>query len=157
MTHSLVWTADSEGNVPANAVCGGTNFDGEPLYVARIKLPSGLTPGKMAPSFHVAHAGYGGQEIYLPKYEVLTNPRRVELKWVPFSTDDREPPPGAILGGHDKNAGNLYVARVRRPDGMIVPGKACYTYHSCYASYGCVEETYSTDCDVLVEASKYYR
>ena len=150
---------ESNGNVPANAVCGGTNFDGEPLYVARIQLQSGWTPGKLAPApqYHEAHAGYGGKEFSLHQYEVLTNPRRVELKWVPFSTDDREPPPGAILGGHDKNAGNLYVARVRRRDGMIVPGKACYTYHSCYASYGYVEETYSTDCDVLVEASKYYR
>eukprot|EP00731_Ephydatia_muelleri_P014162 Em0007g1472a len=63
------------------AVCGGTNFDGEPLYVARINLPSGPTPGKMAPSFRIAHAGYGGEEHYSSNYEVLTNPKRKELKW----------------------------------------------------------------------------
>ena len=150
MAHHLVWKAGSYGSLPEHAVCGGTNFDGEPLYVARIQLQSGWTPGKMAPSFRTAHAGYGGREFYPSTYEILTNPSRVELKWVPFSADDGEPPPGAVLGGHDKGAGNLYVARVRRPDGMVVPGKACYTYHSCYASYGCVEETYSANCDILI-------
>eukprot|EP00731_Ephydatia_muelleri_P003644 Em0001g3644a len=150
MAHHLVWKAGYYGSLPEHAVCGGTNFDGEPLYVARIQLQSGWTPGKMAPSFRTAHAGYGGREFYPSTYEILTNPSRVELKWVPFSADDGEPPPGAVLGGHDKGAGNLYVARVRRPDGMVVPGKACYTYHSCYASYGCVEETYSANCDILI-------
>lgn len=152
MARSLVWKAGREGSLPEHAVCCGTNFDGEPLYIARIQLSSVWTPGKMAPSYRVAHAGYGGQEHFLSSYEVLANPTRFELKWVPFSANDRDPPSGAILGGHDRGAGNLYVARVRRRDGMIVPGKACYAYHSCYASYGGVEETYSTDCDVLVMA-----
>lgn len=82
--NTLRWISGNDGSLPKDTVCGGTNFDGEPLYVARINLPSGPTPGKMAPSFRIAHAGYGGEEHYSSNYEVLTNPKRKELKWVGF-------------------------------------------------------------------------
>ena len=146
--NTLRWISGNDGSLPKDAVCGGTNFDGEPLYVARINLPSGPTPGKMAPSYRIAHAGYGGEEHYSSNYEVLTNPKRKELKWVGF-VKGSHPPAGAVLGGHDKGCGDLYVGRVRRPDGMLLPGKVSYRYQTCYSSYAGREEEYTTDCDVL--------
>ena len=148
MTHTLQWTSGSDGTLPEHAVCGGTNFDGEPLYVARINLPSGPTPGKLAPSFRIAHASYGGEEHHSSNYEVLTNPKRTALEWVRFEVGST-PPPGAVLGGRDRGCGDLHVGRIRRPDGMFVPGKVCYKYQTCYDSYGGKEEECTTDCDVL--------
>ena len=89
--NTLRWISGNDGSLPKDAVCGGTNFDGEPLYVARINLPSGPTPGKMAPSYRIAHAGYGGEEHYSSNYEVLTNPKRNELKWVGFVKGSHPP------------------------------------------------------------------
>ena len=60
------------------------------------------------------------------------------------------PPDGGLVGGTDIVAGSLYVARVRRPDGMIVPGKAVFSYGLCYSPYGGREEAYSSGCDILV-------
>ena len=150
MAQSLVWEAGSKGCLPAHAVSGGSNTDGESLYVARIKLPSGLTPGKLATSYKIAHASHGGKEINLPDYEVLTNPKRVELKWVPFDPKATAPPHGAVMGGNDTGTGDLYVARARRADGMLVSGKACYKYKVVYIPFGGKEEEFTSNCDVLV-------
>ena len=141
----LVWVSASNGAVPPHAVSGGSDFQGEQLYVARIQLPSGPTPGKLPPSHGGAFASYGGLEIARTTYDVLTNPSGRALNWLPFGA---APPNGALLGGNDNVAGGLYVGRVRRPDGMYVSAKASYKYRLCYAPYGGKEESYSS-CDIL--------
>ena len=144
----LVWVAASNGAVPAKSVCGGTDLQGEPLYVSRISLPSGTTPGKLAASHGGSFASYGGLEISRMNYEVLTNPSGRAMTWQPFGSI---PLSGAVLGGRDNVAGDLYVARVRRSDGMMVPAKASFKYRHCYAPYGGKEESYSTGCDILMQ------
>ena len=146
---SLVWVSACNGQVPPNSVSAGSEYYGAPLYVARISLPSGLTPGKLSPPNGGAYAGYGGLEIFRSTYEVLTNPSNRALKWQSFSAS---PPNGGLVGGTDSVAGSLYAARVRRPDGMIVPGKAAFKYGLCYSPYGGKEESYSSECDILVPA-----
>ena len=142
---ALVWVSASNGNVPPNAVSGGSDFQGEQLYVARINLPSGPTPGKLPPSHGGAFASYGGVEIIQTTYEVLTNPSRIALYWRPICG---AAPNGAILGGNDQGAGALYIGRARRPDGMYVSGKVAFKYGYCYIPYGGREESYSS-CDIL--------
>eukprot|EP00731_Ephydatia_muelleri_P017329 Em0010g427a len=144
----LVWVAASNGAVPAKSVCGGTDLQGEPLYVSRISLPSGTTPGKLAASHGGSFASYGGLEISRMDYEVLTNPSGRAMTWQPFGSI---PLSGAVLGGHDNIAGDLYVARVRRSDGMMVPAKASFKYRHCYAPYRGEEQSYSTGCDILMQ------
>ena len=70
------------------------------------------------------------------------------MTWQPFGSI---PLSGAVLGGRDNVAGDLYVARVRRSDGMMVPAKASFKYRQCYAPYGGKEESYSTGCDILMQ------
>ena len=141
----LVWVSASNGNVPPNAVSGGSDFQGEQIYEARVNLPSGPTAGKLPPSHGGAFASYGGVEIIRTCYEVLTNPSGKALNWRPIGV---APPNGAILGGNDNVAGALYVGRARRPDGMYVSGKVSYKYGNCYIPYNGVEESYSS-CDIL--------
>ena len=141
----LLWVSASNGNIPPNAVSGGSDFQGEQLYVARIYLPSGPTPGKLPPSHGGAFASYGGVEIARTTYDVLTNLSGRALNWQPFGV---APPNGAILGGNNNVAGALYVGRARRPDGMYASGKVSYKYRLCYVPYGGVEESYPS-CDIL--------
>lgn len=70
------------------------------LYVARVKLPSGWTPGKMAPSYRVAHTSWGGKEHYKNEYEILTNPGwKSHLEWK--KTQGHTAPQNAVVGGND--------------------------------------------------------
>ena len=148
---SLVWENARDGKVPPNSVCAGTEYYGAPLYVAQISLPSGRTPGKLSSTNGGAYVSYGGVEIFQARYEVLTNPSGRALKWQAFIPNS-PPPNGGFVGGIDIVAGSLYVARVRRSDGMIVPAKAAFKYGLCYAPYGGKEEAYSDGCDILVPA-----
>lgn len=42
------WVAGSLGSIPAGAIEGGQEADGEPLYVARAEYEGSLTPGKVS-------------------------------------------------------------------------------------------------------------
>lgn len=142
---SPVWVKASNGYVPPYSVNGGSDIQGESLYVARINLERGLTPGKLPPSHKNAYASYGGLEIARNTYEVLTNPSGRALRWQPKGA---APPNGAIPGGNESGTGTLYIGRVRRPDGMHVTGKIHYPLNRCYIPFNGKEEIYTT-CDIL--------
>lgn len=41
------WVKGSQGSIPAGAIEGGQEVDGEPLYVVRAEFEGSLTPGKV--------------------------------------------------------------------------------------------------------------
>lgn len=41
------WVKGSQGSIPAGAIEGGQEADGQPLYVVRAELEGSLTPGKV--------------------------------------------------------------------------------------------------------------
>ena len=68
----------SGGRIPPNALTGGWEADGTPLYVALCPLPSftparplGLIPGKVRPGFGSAAAATAGEEHSAEEYFVL--------------------------------------------------------------------------------------
>jgi hypothetical protein len=65
------WVPASYGNVPANAITGGMDQNGDPFYVCRARYLHGLHPGKLSGTF--CHFGYAGNEIFRQHYEVLTD------------------------------------------------------------------------------------
>ncbi|XP_031572047.1 natterin-4-like [Actinia tenebrosa] len=145
---NLKWIKASNGQVPEYAVAGGENYPGEVLYVARVGISSGLTPGKMNPSSRLAHTSWGGKEHYRSSYEILTNPGwRSHLEWKKSS--GKTPPANAVVGGSDKGK-PLYVSRFLYSDGHMIPGKAAYFYGYAYVGYG-GKEYYKREWWVLVE------
>lgn len=64
------WLPASNGTVPPNAVQGGTDCSGEPIYVARASHEGALLPGKLVPSHRVAYVAWGGRENPKEHYEV---------------------------------------------------------------------------------------
>ncbi|XP_046662124.1 uncharacterized protein LOC124355168 isoform X2 [Homalodisca vitripennis] len=68
---NLQWVPSVEGQVPPNAVVGGTSETGETLFIGRAQHEGSTTIGKIQPSHAVCYIPYGGQELGYPEYEVL--------------------------------------------------------------------------------------
>jgi len=68
------WVAASGGQVPAGALgAGAEKAPGkETLYVCRAKYHDGVHPGKLHATFHGCNIGFGGKEVTVKDYEVLT-------------------------------------------------------------------------------------
>src|ERR1700724_420587 len=69
-----IWVAGSGGQIPDGAVVCGRGAKGDPLFVARANLNGGLHPGKIRFAFGAAFIGFGGKEVPVNDYEVLTSP-----------------------------------------------------------------------------------
>jgi hypothetical protein len=69
-----IWIAGSGGQIPDGAVVCGRSADGDPLFVARANLNGGLHPGKIRFNLGAAFIGWGGKEVHVNDYEVLTSP-----------------------------------------------------------------------------------
>ncbi|BBL76446.1 DM9 repeat-containing protein [Methylomagnum ishizawai] len=68
------WVAASGGTVPEGAVKAGAEAapGRQPLYVCRASYQGGLHPGKLRSDFKGCNLGWGGKEVVVPDYEVLT-------------------------------------------------------------------------------------
>lgn len=53
LDRSEFWIAGTQGSIPAGAIEGGQDVNGEPLYVARAELNGSLTPGKVEIGFRI--------------------------------------------------------------------------------------------------------
>lgn len=66
------WQRAKNGNIPPEAIIAGHEKDGTPLYSARAKYRGGIHPGKVRKEFRAANISWGGSEIQINSYEVLT-------------------------------------------------------------------------------------
>lgn len=64
------WVPSSNGSLPPNAVVGGNDVNGEPIYISRARHEGALLPGKLVPSHGVAYVAWGGRENPKDQYEV---------------------------------------------------------------------------------------
>lgn len=71
-TNAPQWIPSSNGSVPPNAVTGGNDINGEPIYVARSHHEGALLPGKLVPSHRVTYVAWGGRENPKNEYEVCS-------------------------------------------------------------------------------------
>ncbi|MEK8022028.1 MAG: DM9 repeat-containing protein [Candidatus Parabeggiatoa sp.] len=107
-TAQFTWTAtDSNqvnttiGKVPSGAFKAGYNGPIEPvkdnsLYVCRGNYKNSVHPGKLWKSW--CHIGWGGKEVLLGKYDVMTTKGgKMQLVWVSSNSI----PPLAVQGGYN--------------------------------------------------------
>ena len=66
------WVPGQNGQIPPRAVQAGQEADGRPLYVCRAPFRGGVHPGKIGPSTGSCNIGFGGTELTLTPYDVLT-------------------------------------------------------------------------------------
>lgn len=84
-TGTGTWIRISNGNFPQNAIVGGREADGTPLYIARAAIEGGIHIGK-AKASNEAWISYGGVERYFANnFEVLvgSNSTRVMTRFNP--------------------------------------------------------------------------
>ncbi|XP_026759335.2 C3 and PZP-like alpha-2-macroglobulin domain-containing protein 8 isoform X2 [Galleria mellonella] len=125
-----VWAEASGGQVPPEAVLGGQDSNGEPLYVARAQHEGAILPGKLVASHGCAYVPWGGQEHGKPTYQVLVGGPN---NWVP--TNGSNVPPGAFPGGQTEDGETLFIGRVRH-EGSVTTGKVQQSHGVCYISFG---------------------
>jgi Protein of unknown function (DUF3421) len=68
--HAKRWVY-TVGEVPRNAVQGGYDTSGVPLYHCRGLISGTWQPGKIRDGFGACNAPYGGREVAASRYQVL--------------------------------------------------------------------------------------
>ncbi|KAI0226206.1 hypothetical protein L0F63_004269 [Massospora cicadina] len=107
--NAFQWVQASNGSVPPNAVQGGMESDGRPLFIGRHTHEGSLIPGKVAPHLEGILISYGGKEIHYPDYEVLKFMDAFKFQgWVPFAC------------GHEANGLELFVCKTRIGSGEVI-------------------------------------
>jgi len=67
------WISVSVGNFPKNAIRGGQEADGSPIYICRAKHAGGVHIGKTRADWKDCAIPYGGREVLVGTYEVAVN------------------------------------------------------------------------------------
>jgi len=125
----LAWVRLAQGAPrPATALIAGQEA-GQPVSICRAAYQNGIHPGKLLGN-NGCSIGYGGREILLPQYEVLTGSPQT-TRWVQSSGGQAVP--GAYIGGGEPGRPQLPVCRAPIPNGTIT-GKVVAQY--CNVSAG---------------------
>ncbi len=131
------WVSSGQ-NLPRGAVLAGRSPAGD-LYVCRGSYRDGTHIGKLFKG--KCNIGWGGKEVTLDEYQVLSAPR---ARWL--RAQSGQIPAGAVRGGNEGNA-EMYVCRGYYKDGEH-PGKTWRGH--CNIGWG-GQEIELNDYDVLVQ------
>jgi len=132
MESTLSWVRCRDGEIPADAVPIGAD-----RFVARGYHEGEVIPGKVAVGHNVCYVPYGGQEVSVPKYEVLVDTGLKTLlggsyEWK--AATGGNVPKFALVGGTDQGR-PLYVIRAEM-NGEPCAGKVFPHYGKGYIPYG---------------------
>ncbi|KAJ2157825.1 hypothetical protein GGF46_004218 [Coemansia sp. RSA 552] len=136
------WVNATNGSIPDNAVQGGLEKNGSPLFVARAMYKGGLHPGKAAP--HIQDGGcsigWGHKEINLAEYQVLCGDAN-KLKWVKqegaLSVQNFRP----VEAGHEETGEPLYIAKAMYEGSQQLGKCASHVKKGMAFAYGHKERT----------------
>jgi len=142
------WIACSNGDVPPLAVISGTDSDGDVIYIGRAEYSGDLLPAKVIPNKGKAYVSYGGEEIELNSYEVLSG---LHYEWVPDSNGNV--PEAAVKVGRAADGDYLYAGRGLY-EGSVTLGKIHPSHGCLYIPYG-AEEVRLTEYEVLIQPDKW--
>jgi len=126
------WHSSAGGYVPPNAVEGGSDVNGEPIYVGRANDSGDLIPGKIVPSHGVCYIAYGGEERPHRTYEYLVQPHYGALRWV--TAHNGAIPSGAVHGGRTSSGEPLFIGRAFH-EGSWVIGKIQMSHNVLYVPF----------------------
>ena len=142
------WLSSSGGAVPSLAVAAGHDSDGDDIYIGRAEYEGDLLPAKVIPNKGKAYVSFGGSEVGLEDYEVLSG---LYYEWAPSSHG--EVPHGAVKCGRTADGEFLYAGRAHW-EGSLTVGKVHPSHGCLYIPYG-EEEVKLTEYEVLVQPDKW--
>jgi hypothetical protein len=125
---STLWMEAADGIIPADALAAGRE-GADTMYVCQADHQGGIHPGKIRKGFDGCNIGWGGKEVRVPSYSVLT------MNWAP------DAPNGvAVVGGNESDGQPLYLCRARHQGG-VHPGKTRQEFGGCNIGWGGAEVT----------------
>ncbi|HEX8950669.1 MAG TPA: DM9 repeat-containing protein, partial [Polyangia bacterium] len=124
------WTPAANGVIPVDAIPFGNEAGGSPLYACSANYGGGTQLGKLGVGFDGCFVPWGGQEIHVASYSVLTG----TLPLVPVAAA-ATPLASAIVGGSDSDGATLYPCLAPFAGG-VHPGKTRSGWGACDVSYG---------------------
>ena len=135
------WIAANGDNIPASALELGNeapitsgDFSGPVLFGCRAIYQNGIHPGKVRAGFGGCKFGWGGQEITVPNYQVLSSGS------VDYVNTGPDPILSGALAGGREGAGTLYICRAIYNKGLH-PGKFRAGLGGCNIGWGDKEVT----------------
>lgn len=131
--------------MPHNAVIAGNDIRGEPIYIGRSIYKGDQVAVKVIPNKRSAFLSYGGAEIGVHHFDVLTGSG---FSWVPLSNG--QIPPNAVSSGKQKDGERLYIGRAYF-QGSMCPGKVHPSHGCLYIPFAGAEHRIS-QYEVLVRA-----
>jgi hypothetical protein len=130
-TLTPAWVTDVNGLIPGSAVRFGQE-NGTPLFVCR-GFPTdparGLQVGKIEPGFSGCHIPYGGHEVVVRGYDVLT------VGFPSIAATGTPLPPQALVGGYDDDSSPLFIC-IGFFQGGWHPGKMRSNWGTCDIAWG---------------------
>ncbi|XP_001999760.2 uncharacterized protein LOC6573694 [Drosophila mojavensis] len=127
------WLHYSHGAVPQDAVVAGHDADGDTIFIGRAFQNNDLLPAKVIPNKGKAYVAYGGNEIELENYEVLSGQNYIWL-----SGANGEVPIGAVEVGRTVDGETLYAGRGYHA-GSLTVGKVHPSHGCLYIPFGSEE------------------
>lgn len=134
------------GEIPADAVIGGSLLDGRPLYVCIASHEGDMLPGRYTAGDSCAYFSHGCEMVSKEEFELV---RCAHPKWIASQNGDAVPG-GAIIGGHTFDDECLYFGRARFSSPNWIPGKVHRSHRCMYAAYGDTEMN-AKEYEVLVD------
>ncbi|KAJ1852430.1 hypothetical protein LPJ73_002831 [Coemansia sp. RSA 2703] len=138
----LHWVSASNGNIPPQAVQGGVEKDGTPLFVARAMYKGGLHPGKAGP--HIQDGGcaigWGHKEVNVSEYQVLCGDAS-QLRWVNQNKELVIQGFKPVDAGHEETGEPLYIAKTLYEGSQQLGKCAPHIKHGMSFPYGHKERT----------------
>ncbi|KAJ3101742.1 hypothetical protein HDU97_001092 [Phlyctochytrium planicorne] len=119
------WVTGHDGKVPSDAWAIGSDFDGMPIYAARMKLAGGLHMGMVSGPDHSVVIPYGGKGVdpLSEPFDVLTP--IINSTWVTHVSGDAIHPK-AIVSGYEADGRPLYIGRTTIQRGLLDSRRALY-------------------------------
>jgi hypothetical protein len=122
------WVLAQGGVLPPNALIGGQNSNGQPLYICRVKFEGSIFPGMTGPS-KTCDISHEGKTYFFSKYKVLVGDG---YSWA--AVYEGEIPFDAFSFGEESQGNVRYICR-GDVESHWYPGNISQTNKGCSISY----------------------
>ncbi|KAK4873274.1 hypothetical protein RN001_015303 [Aquatica leii] len=120
---------DFDGTVPDDALPGGTDLNGKPIYIGQVYAYY-LIPAKIYKNDKRAYYEYGGEELNVTEnIKILCTQHPDDFYWIPTDNDRIKSIANVtlVLGGYEPGC-STYIGRTRKY-GEVLVGKALADNH----------------------------
>uniref|UniRef100_A0A1I8M5Y8 Uncharacterized protein n=1 Tax=Musca domestica TaxID=7370 RepID=A0A1I8M5Y8_MUSDO len=143
LTQPDQWISATADSMPEDALEGGCDVDGDPIYVGRVCRHGDLLPAKVIPNKGGAYICWDGEEEKVEDFQVLVG---AGFMWV--ACENGNIVPGAVPAGITCDGETLYVGRAEHAGSLSV-GKVHPSHGCIYIPFG-GEEASIESYEVLV-------